>query len=449
MVFGWTGLKLRAFSQPEVSAQRLFAWHCSPGALARLVPAWESVRMLGQDEGLWEGLQRQLQVSPLRLAWCALHEHFVPGVQFVDRQLRGPFPSWRHKHEFQSGLLDEIDFELPFRPLSWVALPALRAQMKCMFLYRHRMTAFDLSFPPVAPLRIGITGASGTVGRALTAFLRAQGHQVQAAIRREDSYGMWDPQQFEDLDVLVHLAGKGVMDGNFGVAHKAEIERSRIWATEKLVKGLLALKNPPRAVVSASGNGYYGQPLGLCDEASPPGQDFLARVCQGWEAALWPLSRSGIRWVALRIAPVLHLSAGMLPILYWSSRLGCSGRFGEGKQPLSWISLDDMLGLIYHSICQEHWQGPINAAAPEISTLGHLSRRVAPCCPQVSIPEACLKLLVGARAELFLAGNHLSVHKALSLGYKFAYPELEGALRHALGRYTQEDWPARWEFQLV
>jgi uncharacterized protein (TIGR01777 family) len=421
------------------------------GAFSRLVPAWESVRLQGADEGIWEGLERKLWVSPLRLPWRALHEGFVQDEQFFDRQVQGPFAAWNHRHNFTQGLLDEIDFELPLRPFSRLALPALRAQMGWMFLHRHRTTAFDLRFPSAPKLKIGVTGSSGLVGRHLVAFLRAQGHQVTCAVRRNPAgsqAGPWACQDFEGLDALVHLAGKGVMDGDFGRAHRAEIERSRVWATQQLVAGLLQLKHPPGVVVCASGSGYYGNVAGVCDEDRAPGDDFLARVCQAWEAALGPLAANGVRSVSLRIAPVLHLAGGMLPILYWSSRLGCSGRFGDGQQPLSWIMLDDLLGLIYQSIVRPDWRGPINAAAPELSFLGQLAKRVAPWAPQVSLPVDWLKRLAGARSELLLSGNHLSCAKVRQLGYEFAYPSLEGALRHALGRYTREDYPPGWNFQL-
>lgn len=452
-------MKLRARSRLLVGAGRLYDWHLAPGAFLCLVPPWEWLRLQGPDRGIFPGCVRKLLVTPVRWPWLALHEEFVPGRHFLDRQLRGPCHHWHHHHYFSDDeLRDEIDFQLPLAPLSNFALPLLKAQFERMFLYRHRVTAHYLSLAPRRALRVAVTGTTGLIGRRLVPFLTAAGHQVVRLVRHPPlgpADVLWDPTQphalpeLEGLDAVVHLAGKGVLDGDMGPAHRQQIRSSRVEATRNLCTALKALKNPPETFLCASGSGFYGDhPQRVFDEESPPGPDFLAEVCRDWEGASADLPS---RRVLLRIAPVMHLAGSSLPCLYYSSLLTpCSWRFGDGRQPFSWIAMDDVLAIIHTALSEHQWSGAFNLASPQASTLGECAREVGRLLGrpfQASIPASVVGRVAGGRAPLFLGGNRVCPRRALELGYRFQYPELAACLRHSLGRFRQDDQPEGWSFE--
>lgn len=439
----------------------MYDWHLAPGAFLCLVPPWEWLHLAEPDRGIFPGCVRRMLVTPLRWPWLALHEQFEPARQFVDRQLSGPCRYWTHRHLFaDQHLEDEVEFELPLAPLSNGVMPFLKSQFERMFLYRHRVTAQSVSRPPVAPLKIAVTGAGGLLGKRLVPFLTTAGHEVVRLVRRRPSGPsevFWNPglppkagrlSELEGLDAVIHLAGKGVLEGDFGSAHREQIRTSRVEATANLCASLQSLQRPPRVFLSASGSGFYGQEGGgEYDETSPAGCDFLARVCVDWEAASQILEA---RRVLLRIGPVLHLAGSSLPFLYYSSLLApWSWRFGDGRQPLSWIALDDVLGIIYTALTDERWSGPFNLTAPEPATLGECSRQVGRLLGrscQVSLPLALVRAAVGRRAPLFLGGTRVLPRRALELGYRFLYPDLAACLRHSLGRFGPQDQPEGWAF---
>ncbi|MBX3165861.1 MAG: TIGR01777 family oxidoreductase [Candidatus Eremiobacteraeota bacterium] len=460
-------MRFRARSRQPGTAQQLYDWHLRPGALSLLTPPWEFLRARGRDQGLRDGDLRHLQVTPLYLSWWARHGHFQPGRGFEDFQERGPLRRWLHQHSFLtadrqgSWLVDEVDFELPLAPASRLVGPWLRRQLERMFRFRHLATRLWRSIPqPSRPGRYAVSGASGVLGQALVAVLSTAGHEVIRLVRRTVAAPdevSWEPhgdrlaERLEGLDGFIHLAGKGILDGNYGPAHRAEIDSSRGLATASLCRSLAALRRPPAVFVSASGIGYYGhRPEGFCSEGVGPGQDFLAQVCVRWEAASQPIEAVGTRRVCLRIAPVLTLRGGALPPLYWSCLAGPSWRLGDGKQPFNWISLEDTLGMVLAALAQQQWRGPVNCCAPQPTTLGECAREVGLVLggrPQLSLPEAWARLALGRRAPLLLEGCFGVPERALELGYRFLYPDLAGCLRHALGCYRGEhapDWSFEW-----
>lgn len=422
--------------------------------------------MVGRDEGVRDGDLRQLKVTPLNLSWWARHDQFQMDRGFRDFQESGPLSRWSHQHSFlpagedASWLVDEIDFELPLAPFSHLLIPRLRRQFETMFRYRHLVTQQLRGLRQPGPGRYAVSGASGVLGRALVAFLSTAGHQVVRLVRRPPQTAeevVWDPMscapmpQLEGLDGFVHLAGKGIMDGNYGPAHRAEIQSSRGEATAQLTRSLASLQRPPRVFVSASGIGYYGhRPSGLCTEAEPPGQDFLAQVCVNWEAASLPLVSVGTRRVCLRIAPVLTLSGGALPPLYWSCLAGPSWRLGDGQQPFSWISLQDTLGMVAAALADENWSGAYNCCAPEPATLGTCAAQVGAVLggrPQFTVPERMVRLVLGARSSLLLHGCLGMPERAQQAGYRFVHPDLAGCLRQAVGCFQPRDAARDWSFE--
>ncbi|HEY0935249.1 MAG TPA: TIGR01777 family oxidoreductase, partial [Trebonia sp.] len=231
-------------------------------------------------------------------------------------------------------------------------------------------------------MKIAVTGASGMIGAALTASLRADGHQVVRLVRRPPAGGhegaselRWDPRAADagapplsGIDAVVHLAGAGVADHRWTSAYKAEIRASRVLATRALASALAAARPAPRAFVVASAIGWYGDTGGReVTEDDPAGTAFLSRVVHDWEAAADPARAAGIRVVHLRTGLVLGAGGGLLAKLAPSARLGVLPRFGDGRQVTSWIALTDEVRAIRFLLDApgaDKRSGPYNLTAP-------------------------------------------------------------------------------------
>ncbi|HYP52819.1 MAG TPA: TIGR01777 family oxidoreductase, partial [Pyrinomonadaceae bacterium] len=190
----------------------------------------------------------------------------------------------------------------------------------------------------------------------------------------------------------------------------------------------------------ASAVGFYGADRGetLLDEESEPGKDFLADVCRKWEASCEPARAAGVRTVNLRIGVVLSEDGGALAKMLPPFRLGAGGRIGDGRQWMSWVALDDVVGIIRHALADETLDGPVNTVAPRAArneeftkTLGRVLGRPT----LLPVPAFAVKLMFGEMGEALLLGSaHVAPERLSEAGYKFRHPELEGALRHALGK---------------
>ncbi len=305
-------------------------------------------------------------------------------------------------------------------------------------------------------MRVAVAGATGLIGRALTAALSARGDQVVALTRSPESaeplsgqvvdIQRWpEPQRappppaaLAGADAVVNLLGAPVAQ-RWTKAAKEEIRESRIGSTRSLVTGLRALPEAerPKTLMSASAIGHYGsrvdEPL---DESAPPGDDFLAQVTVGWEAEARAASElPGMRVVVLRSGVVLAPRGGALATMLTPFRLGVGGPVAGGHQYVPWIHIDDEVGAILHCVDDPRCSGPMNLVAPkpvtnaELSkTLGRVLRRPA----VMPVPAAALKLLYGEMASVVIGGQR-ALPKALEeVGYRFAFPELEPALRDVL-----------------
>jgi hypothetical protein len=236
----------------------------------------------------------------------------------------------------------------------------------------------------------------------------------------------------------VHLAGDNIASGRWTAVKKASIRTSRVQGTTVLCEALAQLVNPPKVLLSASAIGYYGdRGETTLREESPPGTDFLAEVCQAWEAATAPAVQRGIRVVRLRFGIVLSPAGGALAKMLTPFRLGLGGVVGTGKQYMSWITLDDVLGVIHHALNTETLQGPVNAVAPQpvtnqefTSTLGKVLRRPT----RLPLPAFAARLLFGEMADaLLLASTRVVPARLVTSRYTFRHPALEEALQHLLG----------------
>ncbi len=299
-------------------------------------------------------------------------------------------------------------------------------------------------------MRILITGAGGLVGTALSARLSAQGHSISRLVRRPANASRgeayWNPEGgsvdktgLADLkpEVVVHLAGENIASGRWNETRKRKIRDSRVNGTRALADALAHLENKPKALICASAVGFYGsrgdEPL---TEASPPGEGFLAEVCQAWEEGSELAAKAGIRTVNLRIGVILSPEGGALKKMLLPFKLGLGGVIGSGQQYWSWIALDDVVNAFDFAIQNETLRGPVNVVAPDpvtnkefTKTLGRVLWRPT-CFP---LPASTARMLIGEMADALLLSSARAVPAKLEkAGFKFQYPGLKEALKHLL-----------------
>ncbi len=293
-----------------------------------------------------------------------------------------------------------------------------------------------------------VAGASGLVGRALVARLRDQGHRVRTLVRRpaetpdeipwDPGAGKVAPEVFAETDAVINLAGENLAAGRWTTKRRDAILRSRVDTTRTLVAAVREAKRRPAVFVNASATGIYGDRGDeLLTEASTVGTSFLADVCRAWEEPL-TAAPAGVRTVALRTGVVLTRQGGALAKMLPAFRAGVGGRLGSGRQWMSWITLDDLLGVIGHVLTHPACAGAINAVAPHPVTnadftaaLGRVLRR-----PTVfPVPAFALRLLFGQMADEALLSSARVVPKVLlDSGFEFRQGEIEAALLQILGR---------------
>lgn len=290
-------------------------------------------------------------------------------------------------------------------------------------------------------LHVAITGTGGFLGGALRSALAADGSRVTPLVRRPPGPGevRWDPGAPADLsplgplDAVVHLAGEPIAAGRWSPTRMEAIRRSRPDATANLVTSLLRLPTPPRAFLSASAIGIYGDRGDeVLNEDSRPGTGFLAELGHDWERAAEPASRAGVRVVNLRTGIVLARSGGALPRMALPFRLGLGGRLGSGRQWMSWISLGDWIAACRHLLGSPILQGPVNLTAPLPVTNIEFTAELARALHRPTfapIPAWALRLALGRLAdEALLASQRVIPDRLLRSGFAFGTPTLREAL---------------------
>ena len=296
---------------------------------------------------------------------------------------------------------------------------------------------------------VAISGASGLIGGALRRSLAGDDHRVLALVRRpprsgdeipwDPVAGTLDPAALDGVDAVVHLAGAGIADKRWSADRKRELVESRTRGTSLLAGVLAKLDRPPKAFISGSAVGYYGDGGETeLTETSPPGDVFLSELCQAWEAATEPTAAAGIRTAYIRTGLILTPDSGPLAKLLPLFKLGLGGRFGGGREFWSWISLTDEVRAIRFLIDHDV-SGPVNLTAPNPVRNTEVTRvlgRVLHRPTFLTVPSFGLKLVLGSElAEQLLFLSQRIVPSVLTEhGFTFEHPDIETALRAALNR---------------
>lgn len=299
-------------------------------------------------------------------------------------------------------------------------------------------------------MRILVSGSSGLVGGSLVPFLRSREHEVTRLVRSSrissDNQLHWDPGSGDidlegagAIDAVVHLAGENIANKRWSEAQKSKIRDSRIQGTKLLCEKLAQLDSKPKVLVCASAIGYYGDRGDeLLNESSDPGIGFLTDVCEEWEAATKAARDAGIRVVNVRFGIILSPCGGALQKMLLPFQLGLGGDLGNGKQYMSWIAVEDVVGAIFHAINTDSVEGPVNVVSPNPVTNKDFTKTMSKVLFRPAIfpaPAFVLKIVLGEMAEaLLLSSSRVEPKKLLASGYEFKYPELEQALRHLLGK---------------
>ena len=433
----------------------VFAWHTRPGAMRRLVPPWQPMRVVKETESLADGTA--ILGLPAGLRWIARHDPaaYDPPYQFRDvlssKGLMTLPPRvigwWRHTHRYSDAghgttrVHDIVDTTVPAFAL------------RSTFAYRHRQLSEDLAAHSDAAaagareLTVAITGSSGLVGTALGAFLTTGGHRVIRLVRGEpadDNERRWVPDEpaadlLDGVDAVIHLAGESIA-GRFTEAHRRAIRESRIGPTRRLAEVAAATGGRLTTFVSASAVGFYGYDCGdtELDEDSPRGDGFLAEVVADWESATAPAAEAGLRVVAVRTGIVQAAAGGTLKLLRPLFAAGLGGRLGSGRQWLSWIGIDDLLDIYYRAIYDNRLTGPVNAVGPEPVRNSEYTKALAATLHRpalLPVPSFGPRLLLGKQGavELAEANQRVRPAKLEALGHRFRSTTVTDALAHQLG----------------
>lgn len=454
------------------TAHALYEWHARPGALERLTPPWQSLRVADRSPGhdhprIGNGATARLMVGlgPVSLPWVAQHFDHEPPRGFSDRQLAGPFGSWTHRHGFlerddgTSALDDRVEYTPPGGAVGSALLgKKLAADLERLFWFRHERTRRDLlrHAQGPAPMTIAIAGSNGMIGSALAAFLSTGGHRVIRLVRTpaaldpidgvEQRY--WNPAAHDitpatlaGADAVVNLCGSNIAAGRWTPRRKADLLASRIGPTATLASAIASLPaaDRPRVLLNASGAHAYGhrgdEPL---TEASERGDGFLAALVRQWEERTSPAQAAGVRVINLRFGVVLGATGGALRSLLWPARLGLAGPIGDGRQWWPWIGLDDAVGAIHFLLARPEVQGPVNVCAPNAATCNDVASAIADAVRRPSalgLPTAAARALLGRQMadEALLASTRAEPARLADAGFRWQHPTPHAALAWELG----------------
>ena len=294
-------------------------------------------------------------------------------------------------------------------------------------------------------MKVLVIGGSGFIGSALGRELSGAGHQVVVSTRKKTTSRKkltWNPPELiapdviSKFDAVINLAGENVFSERWTSERKEKIRSSRVDTTKALVQSMRASTNPPKVLINASAIGYYG-PHGDEDvnEGAPPGSDFLAGVCEEWEAAALKANEPGVRVVITRFGLVLGEGGGALSKMLGPFKAFIGGYIGSGKQWMSWIHIDDITGFIRYALENESVSGQFNVTAPKPVTNREFSSALGKVIGRPSffpVPALALKLALGEFGDVLLTGQRAIPGKAVKAGYTFKHTDVNEALKAIL-----------------
>jgi uncharacterized protein (TIGR01777 family) len=298
-------------------------------------------------------------------------------------------------------------------------------------------------------MRILVTGASGLIGKALRESFEEKGYEMLLATRSEpkdEQHIQWnadtgfadeDLARLEGLDAAIHLAGEGIAGLRWTDEKKKAIRDSRVFGTRTMIEMFARLEQKPKVFISGSALGFYGdRGDDEMTEASSAGTTFLAEVCKEWEAESRRAEDLGIRTVLLRTGIVLSKDGGALATMLTPFKLGVGGVVGSGKQWMSWISLDDVVGIINYALENENVRGAVNVVSPNPVTNEEFTKTLGTVLNRptfLPLPEFAVNLVLGEMGDALLIDSTKVIPKRMKdTGYKFKFTELKTALEYAV-----------------
>ncbi|MEM8728011.1 MAG: TIGR01777 family oxidoreductase [Chlamydiota bacterium] len=380
----------------------------------------------------------------------------------VDFERSRYLPNGSFKRVAEDGLLRGFNYETVIEPraartfeiIDSVAFPLMRStvrkRLSPILTDKYEMIEPDIEMLGKyffeRPLKILITGFHGLIGQNLAYFLECAGHdvwhlsrfesQAEKTVRWNPKTGECDAHRFEGFDIVVHLAGENIGKGRWTKRKKERILNSRLQGTANLVRIINGLEQPPEVFIGASAIGYYGNRGNeWLDETSAPGKGlFISEVCKRWERASRGLEDRGVRVVRARFGLVLSSAGGalrkMLPPFKW----GMGGRLGSGRQYVSWVAIDDVVGSIYHLMMTPSLKGAVNVVSPQPVTNDVFTKKLAKRLNRrtgLPLPEFMIRMILGQKGEeLLLTSTRVKPQRLDTTGYRFFYPDLSGALEH-------------------
>jgi uncharacterized protein len=303
-------------------------------------------------------------------------------------------------------------------------------------------------------MRVFVTGATGFIGRALTARLRADGHTVVAWVRsverarrtlggdveleRTDAGFAALTAALARVDAVVNFAGEPLIGKRWTPERRRVLEDSRVQVTKDLVRAIHAAPTRPRVLVSGSAVGWYGDRGDeRLTEQSTPGDDFLAHVCRRWEDAATAAQASGVRVVLSRTGVVLGRDGGALAQMLPPFRLGLGGPIGSGKQYVPWVHLQDFVAFVAAALADDRYRGPVNGVAPQEATSREFAAALGRALHRPAIlpaPAFALRAIFGQAATVLLASQRVEPRALCDRGFTFAFPDLASALASIIPR---------------
>jgi hypothetical protein len=298
-------------------------------------------------------------------------------------------------------------------------------------------------------MRTLVTGATGLVGRKLVscverAVVLTRNVEQAAAKLGPAELHAWEPERglppaaaIDGVDVVFNFAGEPIAEGRWSEEKKRRIRDSRILGTRNLVAGLAAVQSRPKVLVSASAVGYYGDRGDTeLDETAAPGRGFLAELCGDWEREAMAAEKLGIRVICARLGVVLAPEGGALARMLPAFRMGVGGRIGNGQQWMSWIHVDDVVGILLHVSRREEVRGPVNVVGTAPVTNADFTRALGRAVHRpafLRVPKTALRLAIGEMSEVLTDSQRVLPTVAARSGYDFKHADLDLALANLVG----------------